>query len=156
MIGFDEVLPKGDCLSVNMTAENRSGSILEYTNYQLIQPSHWTWEPGCQDGTYTIHVHNCTLNKNEDGNIPTQPTVPPMPPVKKPKEGMKLKDIISLMGDEEQAIYLIGPVGWLAAVTPTSCPKEYEDLLIDSIMPEMVEGEGYFDGCVLKVWVREK
>ena len=66
---------------------------------------------------------------------------------------MKLKDIISLIGAEDQIIALLVDDEWCCAFPAAYPPKDYENYTVESIMPDEFEGHGAFDGIVLKVWV---
>lgn len=66
---------------------------------------------------------------------------------------MKVKDILSLVPDK-QVIHLIMNCEWAGAFPASYCPKEYEDLVVTSAMPEHFTGESEADGVVWGVWVK--
>lgn len=69
---------------------------------------------------------------------------------------MKLKNLLKLVGADDQIIALIVNDQWAGAFPVLFCPKEYDEYIVESIMPEDFKGESPFDGLVLKVWLTEE
>jgi len=69
---------------------------------------------------------------------------------------MKLESLLYLVGAEDQIIALLVDGEWAAAFPALFCPSEYKNYTVESIMPDKFDGEGPFDGIVLKVWATEK
>ena len=69
---------------------------------------------------------------------------------------MKLKDLINLIGSDDQIIYLLVNNEWCGAFYSPYSPQEYEDYIVEALMAESFKGESPFDGAALKVWIRNE
>ena len=73
---------------------------------------------------------------------------------------MVLKDIIDIIGAEDQVIYLlvegIDNVEWCGAFPACCVPTVYDNYKVKSIMPDQFEGESPLCGLVLKIWCTER
>ena len=66
---------------------------------------------------------------------------------------MKFKDLIDVIGDNDQNIAILSDDIWCGVFPVAYAPKQYHDYTVSGLLPDIFEGSSPFDGVVLKVWL---
>lgn len=65
-----------------------------------------------------------------------------------------VKKLAYIIGSDDLNIALLLNNEWIGIFPLCYLPRDYHDYKVESIMPDMFEGNNPFDGLVLKVWIK--
>lgn len=66
---------------------------------------------------------------------------------------MTVNELDKTIGSDDQVIVLLSNAGWIGSFPSMYIPGAYHDCKVNSIMPDVFDGNGFEAGVVLKVWI---